>query len=80
MHAEYRAGYDPEKSLGVAKKVAQTIVPGGEVGYKDLYNGIGKKASKSQSVDLSIDSTFKSDDAPAGGETVEVFFRYRGWA
>jgi hypothetical protein len=42
MHAEYRAGYDPEKSLGVAKKVAQTIVPGGEVGYKDLYSRLGK--------------------------------------
>ncbi len=78
MHAEYRAGYDPEKSLGVAKKVAQTIVPGGEDGYKDLYNGIGKKASKSQSVDLSIDSTVKSDDAPAGGETVEVFSDIEG--
>ena len=42
MHAEYRAGYDPEKSLGVAKKVAQTIVPGGEVGDKDLYSRLGK--------------------------------------
>jgi hypothetical protein len=55
MHAEYREGYDKEKywhpgkyagkALGVAEKVGQTIVPGGEVGYKDLYSGLGKKAS-----------------------------------
>jgi len=45
MHAEYRAGYDPEKSWYPgkhAKKIAQTIVPGGEVGYKDLYSRLGK--------------------------------------
>ena len=54
MHEEYREGYErPEDdwyhgkhakgALGVAEKVGQTIIPGGETGYKDLYSGLGKK-------------------------------------
>ena len=56
MHEEYRQGYvRPEEdwyfgkyakgALGVAEKVGQTIVPGGEVGYGDLYSGLGKKTA-----------------------------------
>ena len=46
MHEEYRQGYEkPEKPAGFVKKLGQTIVPGGETGYKDLYSGLGKKAS-----------------------------------
>ena len=44
MHEEYREGYEkPEKPAGFVKKLGQTIVPGGETGYKDLYSGLGKK-------------------------------------
>ncbi len=66
MHAEYRQGYvRPEEDwyLGKhAKKLAQTIVPGGEVGYKDLYSSVGKKASdvvktKESGDDIQLDPT-----------------------
>ena len=54
MHEEYREGYErPEGdwyvgkyakgALGVAEKVGQTLVPGGKVGYGNLYSGLGKK-------------------------------------
>ena len=45
MHAEYREGYDKEKYWYPGKhatKLAQTLVPGGETGYMDLYSGVGK--------------------------------------
>ena len=50
MHEEYREGYErPEGDWYPgkhAKKLAQTIVPGGETGYKDLYSGFGKSLSE----------------------------------
>tara|TARA_Y100000310_G_C19966367_1_gene483495 strand:- start:32 stop:505 length:474 start_codon:yes stop_codon:yes gene_type:complete len=46
MHEEYREGYErPEGDWYPgkhAKKLAQTLVPGGETGYMDLYSGLGK--------------------------------------
>jgi hypothetical protein len=41
MHEEYRGGY--EKPAGFVEKLGQTIVPGGETGFGDLYSGLGKK-------------------------------------
>ena len=66
MHEEYRQGYEkPEKPAGFVKKLGQTIVPGGETGYKDLYSGFGKSLSEvvsdepevveEEAVDQSID-------------------------
>ena len=53
MHEEYRQGYERPKedwylgkhvkgALGAAKKVGQTIVPGGDPGYGDLWSRQGK--------------------------------------
>jgi len=69
MHEEYRQGYERTESDWYpgkhAKKLAQTIVPGGETGYKDLYSGFGKSLSEvvsdepevveEEAVDQSID-------------------------